>query len=704
MAKSKIEKDPTILEAVDNLSSMAELNVNEIATNQKKGVKTVNTLRWLDTGDEKRTLEAVQSTLKVVLNYLKQIHLKEADQLKSTSFQKGIISIMNLAQEAVDKVDAYGKQCKKKINISNSKEYIALIEFYHKSIKTRFEKDSKDADGEIEEEVLSDGRTELKDLEAVKRDDDYELFYLQKENGGKFYNPNLSRHIRLVGEFDQIITEFTVFDPLTKVPLLKDDIAFHLCKQMRDRLKLELDSVIKGAGNYRDDSLVQNVFQAMMALLLSSNAKNQLKITTGKSVSGYFKDFQMNLRAALSSIDYRNYIDFPPVDEFYSKVLNLLHSMCYVMYTSHINTTESGSLLSLMIGQGKNITKTSKRSSVALWNTILDDYEILTSVFNSCPNGPLFKILDIINQEEMFSEFDPILQGDFPGNYFSMRSDIGMTQFLKIPSPTIQSTIDEATISFEFKGFLRSLVFQQKKMLLFNFQDKTSWKEYARAHVIEEQVLDAEVGEAVTIISFPKSTYFYLQSEDYLKVDGAEDFKKIFFKQVEGEGACGFLFPKKTNRASFHSFVKRMIEDVHKTFFSSKKTLSRKNRLDFIEIGYHLMMLYFIKEEKAEYTAFSAKDGVDVSAITLGSMFGFLKTLSGEMEWKVEDEDFFIETIYSSALIVRERAPQVTVLNRAVGMLVVVTAEVELDKKKIVKILKNLFDNSFSSMAIKKAS
>jgi hypothetical protein len=43
------------------------------------------------------------------------------------------------------------------------------------------------------------------------------------------------------------------------------------------------------------------------------------------------------------------------------------------------------------------------------------------------------------------------------------------------------------------------------------------------------------------------------------------------------------------------------------------------------------------------------------------------------------------------------------VLNRAVGMLVVVTAEVELDKKKIVKMLKNLFDNSFSSMLIKQA-
>ncbi len=705
MAKNKIEKDPTILEAVDNLSSMAELDISEIQTNQKTGVKTVNTLRWLDAVDERKTLESVKANLKVVLNYLKHIHSKESDQLKDKHTQSGVASIMELAQEAVNKVDEYAKQCKKKIHISTSKEYIALMDFYHKSIKSRFEKKSEGEEEDTEnsvEDAVDIQRRGLKDLESVKRDDDYELFYLQKENGGKFYNPNLARHIRLVADFDQIITSFTVFDPLTKIPLLKDDIAFHLCKQMRDRLKTELDEVIKNSGKHRDDPLVQNIFRAMMALFLSSNAKNQLKITTGKSVSGYFKDFQMNIRAALSSIDYRNYIDSPPEDEFYEKILNLLHMMCFVMYTSHINTTEAGSLLAVMSGSGKEGVKKSTRSCVALWNTLLDEYDTLTSVFNSCPNGPLFKILDIMNEEEAFSEFDPILQGDFPGNYFSMKYKGGATQFLKIPSPTMQTNIDEANLSFEFKGFLRALVLQQKKILLINFQDKTSWKEYARAHVVEGAAMDAEVGHCLVVISFPKSTDFYFQTEEYLKVDSAEDFKKIFFKQIEGEGDCGFLFPKKLNRALFLPFVKTMIDEIHKTFFSNKKTLSRKNRLDFIEIGYHLMYLYFIKEEKGEYTAFSAKDGVDISAVSIGAMFGFLKMLIGEMEWRVEDVDFLIETIYSSALIVRERAPQIKILNRAVSMLAVVTAELELDKKKVVKILKDLFDNSFSSMSVSK--
>jgi len=700
MAKRKLEKDPTILEAVDNLSSMAEIDVKELKGDEKNKRGALNTLRWLDSSDERKTVELVKSNLKVVLNYLKHIHTKEAGQLHQSHIKKGIVSIIELAQEAVDKIEKYGKQCKRKIDISNSKEYTALMDFYQKSIKGHFEKKSEHIEEEEELDPEDTKRRGLYDLEGVKRDDDYELFYLQKEDGGKFYNPNIARHIRLVADFDKIISGFTLFDPLTKVPVIKDSIAFHLCRQLKDQLKKELDHIFKSAGSYKQDPLVQDVFKGLMALMLASNAKNQLKITTGKSVSGYFKDFQTSLRAVLSSMDYRNYLDSPPKDEFYRELLNLLHKVCAVVYTSRIHTEEVGSILATMMGKGEKRRKTSGTSSVALWNALLDEYDVLQSVFESCPNGPIFKILDILNEEGAFSEFDPMFQGDFPGKYFSMKYEDKKTDFLKIPSPTIQKTIDEATLSFEFKGFLRSLVNERKKLLLINFQDKTCWKEYARAHVVEKGSLEGEFKSCLTVISFPKSTDFYHQREEYVKVDSSTDFKKIFYKQIEGEANCGFLFPKKLDRKEFFAFIKKMIDEIHTLFFSGKKVLSRKNRLDFIEIGYHLIYLYFIKLEKADFTAFSAKDGVDVSAVAIASMFGFLKSFAKEGEWKVEDEDFLIETIYSTAFIVRERATQMGVLHRSVSMLSVVTAELEVDKKKVQKALKGLFDNSFSSIFV----
>ncbi len=707
MKEDKMEKDPSILEAVDNLSSMAELDIDAVkADNEGIAQLRAGSMRWLDASDERKTLESVKSTIKVVLNYLKNIYTKEINLLKDKSTQKGIASIMNLAKEAVDKIDEYAKQCKKKINISNSAEYIELLEYYNQKIKPRFSDEKKTGEEEEEEEdpeELSDiNRRGLKDLSAVTRDLDYELFYLQKENGGKFYNMSLARHIRLVADFDQIISGFTTFDPLTKVPLLKDDIAFHLCKQMKDHLRAELDEIFKTAGKHKDDPLVQNVFRGAMALLLAANVKNQLKITTGKSVSGYFKDFQTNIRLALSSIDYRNYIDNPPEEEFYRNLLNLLHRICMVIYTSYINSAETTALLDKMLGDGKKIAKKSSRSSTAIWNTLLNDYEILASVLSKCPNGPLFKVLDILNEAEAFMEFDPIIQGDFPGNYFTLSAGGKEIQFLKIPSPTMQTNIDSANLCFEFTGFLRGLIDCQKKLLLISFQDRTSWKEYARANALEKAAVDGELGLALTTITLPKHTEFYNQSDMYLTVESAQDFKKVFIKQLEGEEDCGYCFPKKMDRAAFGRFCKKMIQEVHLVFFGDKNHLSRKNRLDFIEIVYHMLYLYFMELENYDYVAFSAKDGVDLSSLAIASMFAFLKSLSKSSAWKVEEEEFMMEMIYSSALIVRERVPHLSTISRSISMLSVVTAELELDKQKIHGIIQSLFGKEYEGLNVER--
>ncbi|MCH9621445.1 MAG: hypothetical protein S4CHLAM20_08650 [Chlamydiia bacterium] len=702
MAKGKSEQDPSILEAVDNLSSMAELDIESVKT--KKDSVKVDTMRWLDIVDEKRTVASVKATLKVVYNYLRSLY-KESSQLKDKSVQKGIISIINLAEEAANKVDEYAKKCKKKINIKNSKEYVALFEFYNNRIKPRFDQVLQNSEKEDEEDEQEDAadikRRGLKDLAEVTRDHDYELFYLQKEGGGRFFNKSLARHIRLVADFDQIISEFSSFDPLIKIPLLKDDIAYHLCLEIKKRLKVQLDTVLKEAGKYRDDPLVQNVFRGVMALLLASNSRNQLKTTLGKSVSGYFKDFQSNLRLALSSIDYRNYIDNPPEDDFYVKVLDLLHDLCLVLYSAHINTSEAGALIASMVSEIKESKKKSTRSSSALWNTLLEDYEALTKVFKACPNGPLFKVLDILNESDSFMEFDPMLQWDFPGNYFNIKGEKKI-EFLKIPSPTMQTHIESANLSFEFTAFIRSLVAKQQRVLLINFQDRTSWKEYGRCHEIEKAASDGELGLALTVVTLAKKTDFYNQSDDYLKIESAQDFKEIFLKQLEGEEDCGFFYPKKLDRTQFFTFCKEMIDEVHKLYFGAKKTLSRKNRLDFIEIAYHMICLYMIKANDYTYIAFSSKDGVDISSSSISSMFAFLKSMSGELEWKVEDEDFMIEMIFSSALIVRERAPHLTSISRIVSMLSVVTSELELNKEKIIKSMTKLMGPFYSNLEVRR--
>jgi hypothetical protein len=61
-----------------------------------------------------------------------------------------------------------------------------------------------------------------------------------------------------------------------------------------------------------------------------------------------------------------------------------------------------------------------------------------------------------------------------------------------------------------------------------------------------------------------------------------------------------------------------------------------------------------------------------------------------------------MEMIYSSALIVRERVPHLSTISRAISMLSVVTAELELDKQKIHEIIQTLFGKEYEGINVER--
>lgn len=702
MSNNDIDDNRDILEAVNNLSSMTDIDVAK--DNLKNKREKINSTRWLDPSNQDKMLKTINATFKVVRGYLKKIHSKGLTHLKDPATKRGVLSIMKLVEEACEKMEENTQKKEKKLCLKRTKEYQALMDFYEKKIAVHFSQKDLSEDVVVEMEFFDDEEVKkrgIQDVNSVIQDDNYELFFLKREDGGRFYTMDLIRHIRLVSDFDALLSDFSILDPLTKIPLLKDELCHNLCMQIKYELKEDLDKVVKSIGKYRDDILVQNVFRAIMALMLGANMKNQLKVATGKCAYSYFKDFQYNLRAVLSSIDYRNYIDNPPRDEFYGDVLTLLHDICYVIYTARIETSQVGSLIATFFTSSK---KKSTRSSVAFLNHFLDEYESIKETLRCSPSGPVFKVLDIINEGDAFLEFDPIMQDDLPGSFFEIKLAKKSVTCLKVPSPTMQVAVHEADLNFEFAGFLRAMMKKQETVLLINFQDKTSWKDYARIAEIENKSMDAELEQALTVITFAKSTDFYFQINEYLDVNAAKDFKKTFFLQLEGEDSCGFHFPQKYKRKQLQSFFKKVIEDVHSVYFGAKKSLSRKNRLDFIEIVYHYIYLFFILEEEPTFVGLSGKDGVDMSSSALVSMFGFLKFISGEIEWKVEEEEFIEEIIYSSPLIVRERAPNERMVLRVVNMLAVMVGELEVNKKAIVESSETLFGKEIKKLKVHRIS
>jgi len=704
MKKHTIE-EPGFLEAVDNLSSMAELDLTEIEIakrEEEEGALQVKTNRWLDLKNEDKTLKSVKGTFKVVHSYLKHVYAKESKQLKNAEMQRGIQSIIELAKDAAEKIDQYSKIFSKQASVTETREYVDLMEFYQKKILTRFEKMVKTEDKWEEEwsgveDPVDIQRRGLKDLETVTRDRDYELFFITKEDGSHFYTKNLIRHIRLVANIDQLMESVTGDDPLIKIKVVEDRQVQSRAHFIKEVLRKDIDKWIQEAGKYRDDPMIQVFYRSIMALFLASNSRNLIIHSSGKSSLGYFHDFLQMFRDTLNNVDYLSLIENPPekMHIFYTRTLDLIHKICYELFTYKVDQSQGLSLFTRIISQEEEKKTKSKRSSLALWNTILDDYESLQSNLQKYPSGPLFKVLDLLHNAEE-REFDPFIQEDIPSGLFTLYIDSMKVNVLRAACPVKQKFIQKAQIIPEFTGFLRQLQSREERVLVINFQDRTSWKDYARCQNIEEYQKNAEIGNSLDVVTIPKDTDFYLQSDVYIKANNAKDFKDMLIEQVKSEEGCGFFFPKRFNRKELLQFVDSSIDMIHKLFFGGKELLSRKNRLDFIELFYQFLTIKIISLSKPNHLMFSAKDAVDIPATNSGAFYALTKLLSGTSNWKEEEKDFLVAMMFLPSLLVRERVVDIRYLNRSVSMLSVLSAELELDKKKVLKNLETLFGSNFT--------
>lgn len=702
--KRRFFEEPGFLEAVDNLSSMAELDLTEVelarAEVEEKGIQ-IKANRWLDPKDENKTLASVKSTFKVVHNYLKHVYAEESKHLQDTEMQKGIQSIITLAKDAAEKMDQYSKIFAKQGSATETKEYIDLMDFYQKKILKHFEEMMQTEDKWIEQwggeaDPVDIQRRGLKDFETVTRDRDYELFMIAKEDGSQFYTKNLIRHIKLVANIDQLMETVTGDDPLIKIKVVEDRQIQNRANHMKEKLRPDFDKWIQKAGKFRDDPWIQSFYKTMMALFLASNPRNLIIHSSGKSCIGYFHDFLQFLRETLNNVDYVSLIDNPPPDisPFYVHTLDLIHKICYELFLYKIDQSQGLSLFTRIIAEGESQAQSKTQTSLSLWNTILDEYHNLQASLSKYPSGPLFKVLDLLqNVEER--EFDPFLQEDIPTGLFTLFLDALKVGVLRSPCPIHQKFINAAHIIPEFTGFIRKLNATDQRVLLINFQDRTSWKDFARCQAIEEYQKKAEIGKALDVVTIPKDTDFYLQSDVYIKSNNSKEFKEMLLEQVKSEEGCGFYFPKRFDRKQLNMFFENCIEMVHETFFASKEQLSRKNRLDFIELFYQFCIIKLILMSRANYLIFCAKDSVDIPSTNSAALYAFSKLLSGTSNWKEEEKDFLSAMMFLPSLLIRERVVDIRYLNRSVSMLAVLSASLEGDSDKINKSLKKLFEFDF---------
>jgi hypothetical protein len=717
--RKQIVETMSIVDAIDNLTNMADLDlitIQEFKRSLQEGKEVYFFSKWLDLHSDEATIDNIKATLRVIHDYLKESAKQDKEKIKDDKTQKGMRAMMVLVDEATHKIDRWTDLFSHKTverSIKECKEYQDLKEFYHKKLlkKIRSKEEEKDLwlDA-LEEQIGEIGTFEekgLKDLQTVKDDKEYELFLIKKEDGKPFFNRNLLRHIKLVHDFDVILSSEFHEDPFVQMQKIREKTAFESAKDLKQKIDSELKTFLKVYPYLKNSECYIKLTYAFYALNLATSFYNLSEKQAKKGSDQYFCDFCYHLCDSFVASDYRALTDFhfDNLNQLMKDLLLFGYKLCVELF-HHVTAKGPmvGFLNSLMgkVGKGENEKFIESKQ---MWTGFLESNVHLRKVLSKYPNGPLFKLLDHFHLAEN-SSFEPLLQQHMPNLLYKIESEHLTLDVLKIPSPTRQELINKAEGSLLFLNYLKGLplIKNHPKIFFINLQDRTSWQDAARCQYIESLHTKAEYRHQLAVATFAKDTSFYHQTEEYLTLHEAKDFKKLLKEQIHSAQECGFYFIEDIDAKHITSFAHQCVELIHHHFFGDKESLSRKNRRDFIEIFYNFLLIKLLDIKKPTEGIFSCKDGVDTSATTSAGLYGFIKILSQDDSWSHEEVDFFLWMMHSSALLERERAVMQERFERVVQALAIVQAELEVNKARIIKDFEKLYGYAiFKTMVVKEA-
>jgi hypothetical protein len=685
MEKGKSQDSEVLLDAVDVLADVADIDLSSEDSVKK--------------GEQHAT--ALKGKISIIHEYLKGISkTKTVDQ----KVAKGVHSIIQLASEAAEKLDSILlRQGVKGERFSTSKEFVDLLSFYRDILKKKFE-ETLEKEESWEKEWLDEDfdpvdiqRKGLRDLEIVTKDKQYELFFLTKEDGTRFYNKSLMRHLRLVADFEALLLSQKEEDPIVKLERIKDRIILKLARSIKENTKNIFQKWLKVASKNEQETIVRLFYQAYIALTFAAEPIHLIEQGGKKSCLSYFSDFQSYIRELLTDVGYEKLIGHPPApqDQFSSYFLELIHALCFAIFSQKYSYDAALSYVYQLVGKElkRQTNRVNDPSNLATYHEILSMHEVLGKELNKHPSGPLFKVIEIFQQLDQHTVFDPYMMRNLGSRFFGMKSGKMDTDVYLFPCPTKQTRIDQAEAIPEYQAFLRSILQKKhEKVLWVNLQDRTTIEEFARCRELEKIALYAEFQPILSLMTLPVSTTFYLQTEDYLKLSDKKSFRKVFLDQLMSGLDCGFHYPKQLHLNE--KIYESILDSIDKICFSGKKDLTRKNRLDWIELFYLLLILKAVEMIQPKHLIFISKDGVDVGAVTMASIYALLKMFHPEKNWKENEKELFVAMHFLPALLERDRIVDLQRLNRTISAISVMAASLEA-KSGGYEELKKIFSPTF---------
>ncbi|MBI5272839.1 MAG: hypothetical protein HY861_02515 [Chlamydiia bacterium] len=707
----KLKETLSLQECMDNLAAIAEIDMEhpsrlgiiqgrKLVTDEEE-LPLGGSVQWLSEEGAEPIFEILDKTYRGIHQHLLFLYEDPESDWDNKKMETGMAAVMTLVGESANKMDrylAYRLGVPDLVKIAEREEFKALQRFYLHHFQKKIQggiagSQVGDEGWERGQEAVLPVGDGLKDFETVRQDKEYELFYIRNEEGKPYFNTALLRNIKLKVDLASQAETFEE-DPLLKVRAMQDRDLQASANQILGAYHAEIEEFFKIVKSAEGNTLARELRQGIMALFLAANPHNLLQNTNGKSCLQYFNDFHAFLRNCLKTGEYQKWIAYPPdrSDKMAHVLLSLVHGLCRSLFMRVGGVRqESVGLIHRTMRRGEEGSQglAKGQESETVWNQFLREDEKLRSLLLQFPNGPLFKILDVIREEQDENTaipFDPIGQGNLPSRIYQISYQGRQVDILRLAAPIIQSVINKADVVDEFRGFLRSRTSgSAKKHLIVNLQDRTSWREFSRVRALESLQKNAEFGHQIFVMTLPKDTDFYYQNNEYLNPSKAEDFLSALKLQVQGGERTGYGFPPLWKQGDIMHCVDLILPLIHTQFFHSKETLSRRNREDFIEIFYQFLILQAILHLMPDSISFTCKDAVDTGAAESAAFYGFLKLLRSDSLKTKEERDFLLWLLYTPALFMRERAIDPERLNRALAMLERCDAELSTHRDAIMR-------------------
>jgi len=705
----------SMLEAVDHLSQMAEVDAAP-KEGKKKGAQPLteeqraeqmHALSWHNAEYYAFHQDKIKETFEALLQHMKDVYEKGKGHLREDLTQRGFQAMMLLVNEAVQKIDTYTevfKGDKEAPSILELKAFKELQQFYHTKVFQRFQKIIEFEEPWQEEwggaEEIRAPAVVLKDLDTVRRDQEYELFQICQEDGTAYFNRTLVRHMQLIGQLGALLADVSKDSPLQNIQALLDKEAHLAAKEILHAVRPSMDLFYAEALKFKHIPFVTAIHKGLMALMLAANSRNLMASATDKYALNYYTDFHTYLREALTSPEYAKCVSrSSPSDHFLYSVMHLAHALCTSFFLKSGSRRGMLDCIHMLIEKGKekSILEPQVSNPLRVWDHLHDQDASIRSLLRRYPNGPLMKTLSLFQNDEQMRGFDPMAQLNNPSQLYTLSSGEMHVSCIQVPSPTVQVNLVHAEVAPEFSSFIRSLSAPQRNQrhLLINLQDRTSWLSHARCVTLEEMQQADFASSSLQVVTLPKTTEFYLQSGSYKQWDDATEFKKLLQSQVEGGEQCGFYFPPQIDQKQLLKFTREAIQVIHTVFFADKQRLEVKNRQDFIEIFYQMLTLKLIEEFKPDTLSFTCKDGVDVGPVASAELFAFLRMMNDPSSFTKQEQDFLLWMLYAPALGMRERAIASEGLNRMLSALATAHAEVEAHFTQTVAACAKLYKTPF---------